>query len=116
MGTYRNTDVGLDLGFFQNSLNVSVDWFQRDTKDMLGPGATLPAVLGAAAPMQNNGSLRTNGWEVSLGWNHTFGDADIYVNATFADSKTKITKWYNAGKAIYTFTPGNVNDFTEGTY
>ena len=110
------TDVGLDLGFFQNSLNVSVDWFQRDTKDMLGPGATLPAVLGAAAPMQNNGSLRTNGWEVSLGWNHTFGDADIYVNATFADSKTKITKWYNAGKAIYTFTPGNVNDFTEGTY
>ena len=29
------TDIGLDLGFLNNRLNVTFDWFQRDTKDML---------------------------------------------------------------------------------
>ena len=45
------TDVGLDLGFVDNSLNVSFDWYQRDTKDMLGPTAKLPSVLGTSAPL-----------------------------------------------------------------
>ena len=44
------TDIGLDLGFLNNRLNVTFDWFQRDTKDMLAPGMTLPATLGASAP------------------------------------------------------------------
>lgn len=44
------TDIGLDLSFLNNSLNVTFDWFQRDTRDMLAPGMTLPAVLGASAP------------------------------------------------------------------
>ena len=37
------TDVGADLGFFNNSLNLTFDWFQRDTKDMLAPSQTLPS-------------------------------------------------------------------------
>ena len=56
------TDIGLDLGFLNNRLNVTFDWFQRDTKDMLAPGMTLPATLGASAPYANSGSLRTRGW------------------------------------------------------
>ena len=89
------TDVGLDLGFFNNSLTASFDWYQRDTKDMLAPGNTLPAILGASAPYGNYGSLRTRGWELTLGWNHSFGDWDVYATFNLADSKTKITKWHS---------------------
>lgn len=110
------TDVGLDLGFLNNSITVGFDWFNRTTKDMLGPGATLPAVLGASAPVMNNGELTTKGWELSLGWNHSFGDADVYANFSLSDARSKITKWNNPSGAIYTFTPGNVNDFTQGLY
>ncbi|MDO4319744.1 MAG: TonB-dependent receptor [Bacteroidales bacterium] len=110
------TDVGLDLGFLNNSITASFDWFQRTNKDMLGPGMVLPAVLGAPAPTMNNGELRTRGWEISLGWNHSFGDWDVYATATLADSRSKITKWNNPNGDIYTFTPGNINQFTEGLY
>ena len=88
----ETADVGIDLGFFNNSLTVGFDWYQRTTKDMLGPAQVLPAVLGTTTPYSNNGELRTRGWELSLGWNHSFGDADVYVTGTLADARTKITK------------------------
>lgn len=111
----ETTDIGLDLGFFDNSLNFSFDWFVRNTKDMLAPGATLPAVLGAGAPYQNAGSLRTNGWELSLNWNHSFGDADVYATFNIGDSRTKITKWNNPTGLIYSYLPTE-NNYTEGQY
>ena len=38
----RTLDLGIDLGFLDNELNVSFDWYQRKTLDMLAPGVTLP--------------------------------------------------------------------------
>lgn len=106
------TDIGLDLGFFDNALTVGFDWYQRDTHDMLGPGATLPAVLGAPSPKGNNGALRTRGWELSLGWNHSFGDADVYATFTLADARTKITKYNDDSNILYSYGQG----FTPGLY
>lgn len=111
----RTFDLGLDFGFLNNSLNASFDWYSRETLDMLGPGADLPAVLGATAPYGNNGNLRTNGWELSLSWNHTFGEADVYATFTLADARTKITKWRNDTGKLYSWIPGQSN-FTEGEY
>ena len=108
------TDVGLDLGFFNNSLTAGFDWYQRDTKDMLAHGEVMPAVLGASAPYTNAGSLRTRGWELSLGWNHSFGDADFYVTATLADAITKVTKWNNPNMLIYSYTGPGSSSYTEG--
>ena len=109
------TDFGFDLGFLNNSLNLSFDWFQRDTKDMLGPGAELPTVLGASAPYGNNGELRTRGWELSLSWNHSFGDALVYATFNIGDARTKITKWHNTTGIMYSYLPANGN-YTEGLY
>lgn len=96
----RTTDVGIDLGFLNNSLTASFDWYQRDTKDMLAPGVALPQVLGASAPYGNHGSLRTRGWELTLGWNKSFGDWDVYASFNIADATTKITKWNNPSKTL----------------
>lgn len=91
----RTTDVGLDLGLLNNEINLSFDWYQRDTKDMLAPGVTLPGVLGASAPYTNQGSLRTRGWELGVNWNRTFGEWNVYANFNIGDAKTIITNWNN---------------------
>ncbi len=109
------TDVGLDLGFLNNEITVGFDWFQRNTKDMLGPGAELPSVLGVSAPYGNNGELRTRGWELSLNWNHSFGDAQVYATFNIGDARTKITKWHNTSGIIYSYLPASGN-YTEGQY
>ena len=100
------TDVGLDLGFLDNSLNVTFDWFQRDTKDMLAPSQTVPGILGASAPNGNNGSLRTRGWELGLSYNHSFGEADVYASFNIYDGKTKVTKYRNDSGLISNFYTG----------
>ena len=109
-------DVGVDLGFLDNSLNFTFDWFNRDTKDMLAPGMTLPQVLGGSAPYQNAGQLRTQGWELGLNYNHSFGDADIYATFSIADARTKITKWNNPTGIIYSYLPNNTASYYEGQY
>jgi TonB-linked SusC/RagA family outer membrane protein len=111
----KTTDVGLDLGFLNNSLTFGFDWYKRDTKDMLAPGQVLPGVLGASAPYQNAGALSTKGWELSIGWNHTFGKVGVYANFNLADARTKITKWNNPTNSIYSYNPASSN-YCEGTY
>lgn len=111
-------DVGIDLGFMNNSLNFSFDWYRRDTKDMLAQGETLPSVFGASNALTNAGSLRTDGWELSVNWNHSFGDANIYATFMLADAKTKVTKISNPAGNIYQAIPGNTDRgrFYEGQY
>ncbi len=106
------TDVGLDLGFFNNSLNLSFDWYQRDTHDMLAPGNPLPSVLGADAPLTNAGALRTRGWELGIGWNHSYGDWDVYANFSLSDARTKITKYNSTDGVMYSYGYG----YTPGLY
>lgn len=64
----ESKNIGLDFGFFGNALTGTVDIFQRDTKDMLGPGYDFPDMFGAAAPQENNANLRDRGWELSLNY------------------------------------------------
>lgn len=111
----ETTDIGLDLSFLKGDLNFGFDWYQRDTKDMLGPAQELPAVLGTTAPYSNNGTLRTRGWELSLGYNHRFGDVNFYAMFNLSDARTKIQKWNNPAGTIYTYNPANSN-YTEGQY
>ena len=91
--TIRTTNIGIDLGFLNGELNVSFDWFRRDTKNMLAPGKAMPSVLGASAAFENAGSLRTNGWEIAIDWRHRFGQVNVYATAMLSDYKTKVTAW-----------------------
>ncbi len=108
-------DVGIDLGFFNNSLNVGFDWYQRDTKNMLAPAQELPSVLGTGAPYGNNGTLRTRGWELNIGWNHSFGDWDVYASAALSDSRTQIKEWNNPSNLLYSYDP-TASNYYEGQY
>jgi TonB-linked SusC/RagA family outer membrane protein len=87
-------DMGLDARFLKSELGVSFDWYQRDTKNMIVPLEGIPVTFGTGAPQSNYGSLRTNGVEIQVDYNHRFKNG-IGVNlvATLADSKTKITKY-----------------------
>lgn len=104
----QTLDLGLDLGFMNNELNVSFDWYQRTTKDMLAPSKTMPQVLGADAPRVNAGTLRTRGWELSIDWHHTFKEVNVYANASIGDFKTVITKWDNDSKLLNSNYSGKV--------
>lgn len=102
----RTINAGIDLGFLNNSLTVGFDWFQRENRDMLAPARVLPDVVGASAPYENAGTLRTRGWELSVNWNHRFGDFDVYANFNISDAKTVVTKWDTDVKLLDSYYTG----------
>lgn len=104
----RTLDLGIDLGFLDNELNVSFDWYQRKTLDMLAPGVTLPDMLGTTEPYTNAGALRTRGWELNLSWNHRFGDFNVYASGNVSDYKTVVTDWNNPQGILSDYFSGKV--------
>lgn len=96
----QTLDVGADFGFLDNSLNISFDWYQRTTRDMLAPGRTVPQVLGANPPYVNAGVLRTRGWELNIDWRHRFNEVTVYANANLGDYTTTIVEWDNDTKLL----------------
>jgi TonB-linked SusC/RagA family outer membrane protein len=87
-------DLGLDGRFFNSELGFTFDWYRRDTENMIVPLEGIPLTFGTGAPQSNYGSLRTNGVELQLDYNHRFKNGiGINLVATFADSETKITKY-----------------------
>ena len=97
--TVNQINVGVDFGFFNNRLTGSFDWYRRDTKDMLGPADELPAVLGASLGEVNNASMKTTGWELSLGWQDKLENGFGYwAKLALSDYQSEITE-YNGNKA-----------------
>lgn len=92
----ETTDIGVDLGFLNNRLQVTADYYQRLTFDRLGPAEALPAVLGADVPQENNSELRTRGWDLSLTWRDKINkDFSYSVTAMIFDYTGKVTKYNN---------------------
>lgn len=92
-------NLGADLGFFNNRLNLSADFYIRDTKDMLTTSLTLPDVFGAPSPKANCADLRTKGYEITISWRDqrtVAGKPFSYgLAASLGDYKTTITRYKN---------------------
>ncbi|MFR9591728.1 MAG: TonB-dependent receptor [Rikenellaceae bacterium] len=63
--TTTQTNFGIDLGLFDNRIKTTIDWYLKDTKDLL-LSATLPSSSGYTEAMMNVGQIRNKGWEFSL--------------------------------------------------
>ncbi len=63
--TTEQYNVGIDLGFFDDRLKVTADWYDKVTRDLL-LYALLPASAGYEQGMLNIGSIRNRGFEFTL--------------------------------------------------
>ena len=63
--TTEQWNVGIDLGFFDNRLKVTADWYDKVTRDLL-LYALLPATSGYEQGMLNIGKIRNRGFEFTL--------------------------------------------------
>lgn len=60
-------DVGMDIGFFEDKLNVTLDWYNSTTEDMLMENVRIPSLTGyKTLAVKNVGSMRNTGWELNV--------------------------------------------------
>ena len=89
--TSYNTNVGIDFGFFGQRLRGTVEYFNRDSKNLL-QDVPISMVTGFSSTLRNVGCINNHGVEVELsgdiidskGWLWSAG-----VNATFLRSEVK---------------------------
>ena len=84
-------NIGLDLSLLYDRINLTVDWYKKESKDMLMP-LQLPSYMGTsgngssalAAPWGNYGNIENTGIEVSLNTHPITGqfqwDSDFQIS------------------------------------
>ncbi len=89
--TSEQIDIGLDARLFNDRLTLSVDWYDKKTKDLLVSGTTPSLIVGGTVSPINAGNVSNRGWEVELGWRDRVGDFSYSVRGNIATLKNKVT-------------------------
>ncbi len=92
-------DLGLEMKLFHNSVDLIVDLFKTDARDIYQQRVTLPEEVGAAqSPYLNTGSMRSWGADGTLGITRKIKkDLTVTVRSNFTFSRNKVTHWEQTG-------------------
>ena len=85
-------DFGLDIDIFKGLFGATIDWYKRNTTDILSQRADLPNSVGLAAPIVNAGAMENKGFEVELRHRKRFGDFNYGASVLFHRYRNKVTK------------------------
>lgn len=94
------TNIGLDFGLLNNALRGSVEFFDKDTRNIL---INLPApnVRGTASlPNQNAARVNNRGLELDLNWSNRVGNVNYQVGTNLAYVKNNVTKFKGDERTI----------------
>ena len=89
--TSRQVDLGLDMRLFKERLTFSVDWYNKDTHDLL-TSTTAPANTGAETVYVNAGLVNNHGTDFELGWKDTIGDFSYGISGNLSTVHNKVVK------------------------
>jgi len=113
--TSQQTNVGLDMSFFKNSLDVSMDFYVKKTSDML-LNMPIPS-FGAFpnSPFFNAGDLKNTGFEIVVNYRNQIGkdfNYNVGLNmSTYKTEVTKLTSEYLSGNTSRTYVGGPIGRF-----
>lgn len=87
-------NYGIDLGFFDNAIDLLVDVFYNRRKDILLQRRTASNVTGFhQMPWQNFGEVKNSGFDASLVLNHTIGEVHLSARGNFTFARNKIVEY-----------------------
>ena len=88
--TNEQTNLGIDMGFMDNALNVTLDYFIRNSYDLLLDRNMRPST-GFTSIYTNAGKIQNKGFEFAVNYRKTFGDwfVNVGVNGSALRNEVK---------------------------
>ncbi|TWO33443.1 TonB-dependent receptor [Seonamhaeicola sediminis] len=87
--TVRDKNFGVDLGFLNNALTLSAEYYIKTSEDLLF-SVELPNYTGIPGTVdQNVGSFESKGIDIALGYNKQWDDFSLGVNLTLSTGDSK---------------------------
>ena len=96
--TTRMANIGLDIAFLKNDLNVSFDYFNNRTRDIL-VSLPVPGLFGNGAPTSNAATVASQGWEFSVNYHFRTGAVNHNIAGNVSDSWNKVVD--TKGETLY---------------
>src|SRR5690606_18391680 len=93
-------NLGLDLGLIRNRVNIGLDVYQADTKDLL-LNVPIPSVVGFSTSLRNIGQVRNTGVELELNTNNLVGEFKWSSGFNISHNKNEVIKLGPSGAPIY---------------
>ena len=87
-------DAGLDLGFLNNSLTFTVDYYKKKTNGMLMT-MNIPSYVGESKPLGNVGKMENSGVEFEALYKFHVRDWNFRIGGNFTYLKNKLIEYGN---------------------
>lgn len=88
-------NIGLDFSLFNNAFDGSIEWYNRDTKDMLYPVPKPAAAVGqGSSPFINVGTMNNKGFEITANYHYNKPNASNFTldfGVNFSKNINKVT-------------------------
>src|SRR5690606_2179874 len=91
--TTAQLDIGLDVGFLNNRVRLTADYYVKQTKDLLN-SVQLPLSLGYVTTLQNVGEIQNKGVEIQLGAAIFEGKFKWDISGNIAFNRNKAVSLY----------------------
>jgi len=108
--TTKTTNIGVDVGLLNNQLNLTVDYFVKESEDVL-VGLRLPLYTGFNNPIPfNTASVSNKGVEFLADYSQAIGDITFGVTANFSIISNEVTALGDAPPIVQgSFTSNTIN-------
>jgi len=91
----EETSVGIDFKLFDNKLSGSLDWYNKNTSNVI-LNVTPPVTVGTGSTPAHAGEITNKGYEIALRWDNSVGDnLKYWVGANYSNNKNEVSKVYN---------------------
>lgn len=89
--TTKQTNIGFDLGLLKDKFTLSVDYFKRQTDNLI-LGVTVPPSMGYlnSSVRKNVGAMKNTGLEFLAGYKDHIGDFNWNISANISFIKNKV--------------------------
>ena len=99
--TTKTSNVGIDAGLFKNHLNLTLDYFIKETSDVL-LNVPIPGSAGSSTnPVVNAGTLRNRGFELGLNYSDHAGSLGYNFFGTFSVIRNKVIRLGTGTQQIF---------------
>lgn len=88
--TSEQTDLGIDLRFFNSALTFSADYFVKKTKDML-LSMPIPLYTSYGSMTVNSGTVKNEGIEFEASYRFKVGEVNLGINGNASYVKNTVT-------------------------
>lgn len=92
--TEEKKNIGLDLGLFRGRVDISVDFFKNDRKDILMKRKTVSQVTGFRnSPYQNFGKMTNKGFDGNIVFKQNLNKVNLSFRGNITYAKNTLTEY-----------------------